>query len=110
MDKIQDLLMTLLLLALCGIAGYLLRINKQRILAMTTKLIQQAEVSVQDSKMGEAKKQLVIAQLEAAGVRVNTWLSAQIDSIVATLNSRGAWLSAQEKQQTAGLTGGEKNE
>mgnify|MGYP001370494843 CR=1 FL=1 len=110
MDKIQDLLMTLLLLALCGIAGYLLRTNKQRILEMTTKLIQMAEDSVQGSGMGEAKKQLVIAQLEAAGIRVNAWLSAQIDVIVATLNSRGAWLSAQEKQQTAGLTGGEKDE
>ena len=100
---LEELLMTAVLATICGLLAAVLQANKHRILTYTTELIQRAEIAVQGSGMGEAKKQLVIAQLEAAGIRVTSWVSAQIDIIVATLNSRGAWLAAQTKQASSGL-------
>lgn len=104
MTKIlEELLLTAVLATICGLLAAVLRANKQRILTYTTELIQRAEVAVQGSGMGEAKKKLVVAQLEAAGIRITAWVSAQIDLIVAALNSRGAWLAAQTKQASSGL-------
>ena len=40
--------------------------------------------------MGAEKKKLVIAQLEAAGVRMTAWLSKAIDNIAAEFNDRDA--------------------
>ena len=55
--------------------------------------------------MGAERKKLVIAQLEAAGVKVTAWLSNQIDVIVKTLNTRGAWLAEQTQEGICGMTG-----
>ena len=90
-------------MALCGIGALILKTNKQRILAYTADLIQKAEAAVQGSGLGAQKKAIVVAQLQAAGITVNRWLSAQIDIIVATLTSKGAWLSTQVQQSVAGL-------
>lgn len=103
LENLQNLALTLILAVLCGTLGWLIRINKQRVLEYTAQLIQKVEIAIQGSGMGEKKKQVVIAQLEAAGVRVTSWLSVQIDTIVATLNSKGAWLAEQVKESTVGL-------
>ena len=103
LENLQNLALTLILAVLCGTLGWLVRTNKQHILEYTAQLIQKTEKAVQGSGMGEEKKKLVIAQLEAAGIRVTLWLSAQIDMIVKTLNSRGAWLAEQVQESVSGL-------
>jgi len=60
--------------------------------------------------MGEAKKALVIAQLEAAGIHVNTWLASWIDRTVELLNANGAWLAAQTKQHAVDVYTASGNE
>lgn len=105
MQHIQEIIMTLILAAVCGLAAYLIRENKQRILQLTTELINRAEEAVQGSGMGAEKKQMVIAQLEAAGVRVTAWLSREIDFIVETLNARGAWLAKKTQENISGMAG-----
>ena len=97
---IQDILLSLVLAAVCATIAYLLRANKQRILALTTSLIREAEQAIQGTGMGAAKKAKVIAQLEAAGIGVTAWLDKAIDAIVAQLNSKQAWL-LQEAQDGA---------
>ena len=80
-------------LALLGlILAALLKGNRSRILQYTAQLINQAEATVQGSGMGDEKKVLVMAQLEAAGIHVNTWLATWIDETVEYLNANGAWL------------------
>jgi len=37
---------------------------------------------------------------------VNSWLSSQIDIIVNTLNSKGAWLAEQTQKAISGLASG----
>lgn len=114
-DKLQSLALTLILAILCGTLGWLVKTNKQRILEYTSQLIQKAEKAVQGTKMGAERKAIVVAQLEAAGISVNSWLSSQIDAIVETLNSKGAWLSEQTQEVISGLvsntdtTGSETN-
>ena len=86
----------------CIILALLLRDHKATILQYAAQLVQSAEQAIQGSGMGAAKKALVLAQLEAAGVRVNAWLSAAIDKIVDHLNASGAWLAKQTEQAVAG--------
>lgn len=86
----------------CIILSLLLRNHKASVLQYAAQLIQSAEQAIQGSNMGAAKKALVIAQLRAAGIQVNSWLSANIDQIVAQLNAHGAWLAQQTKQAVAG--------
>ena len=86
----------------CIILSLLLRNHKSSVLQYAAQLIQGAEQTIQGSNMGAAKKALVIAQLQAADIRVNAWLSAAIDSIVEQLNAHGAWLSKQTEQAVAG--------
>lgn len=86
----------------CIIMALLLRDHKASVLQYAAQLVQSAEQAVQGSGMGAAKKALVIAQLRAAGIEVNSWLSAAIDKIVAQLNVHGAWLAQQTKQAVAG--------
>lgn len=86
----------------CIILALLLRDRKATILQYAAQLVQSAEVAVQGSGMGATKKTLVIAQLRAAGIQVNAWLSAAIDSIVSQLNAHGAWLAQQTEQAVAG--------
>ena len=86
----------------CIILAMLLRDHKATVLQYAAQLVQSAEQAIQGSGMGAAKKALVIAQLRAAGIQVNSWLSANIDQIVAQLNAHGAWLAQQTEQAVAG--------
>mgnify|MGYP003298683201 CR=1 FL=1 len=87
----------------CFILAVLVRGNRQAVLQFATDLINKAEVAIQGSGMGADKKALVIAQLQAAGIKVTAWLDRQIDIIVASLNSTGAWLATQTQQGISGL-------
>ena len=78
----------LVLAGMCAILATVLAARKQAILALVQDLVQRAEKAVDGSDMGAEKKKLVIAQLEAAGVRMTAWLSRAIDSIVAELNKK----------------------
>lgn len=89
----------------CIILALLLRDHKATVLQYAAQLVQSAEQAIQGSGMGPAKKALVIAQLRAAGIEVNAWLSAAIDSIVSQLNAHGAWLAKQTEQVVAGKAG-----
>ena len=91
------------ILALCCIMfAMLLRDHKAAVLQYAAQLVQGAEQAIQGSNMGAAKKALVIAQLRAAGIEVNSWLSADIDRIVSQLNAHGAWLAKQTEQAVSG--------
>lgn len=91
---------------LCVVAAIVVQGNRQAVLRYAADLIQKAETAIQGSGMGTEKKALVIAQLQAAGITVNSWLSKQIDVIVASLNSTGAWLAAQTQQGISGKVNG----
>lgn len=108
MDYMEIALTGILALG-CIIMALLLRDHKATILQYAAQLVQSAEQTIQGSGMGAAKKVLVLAQLEAAGVRVNAWLSAAIDSIVEQLNAHGAWLAQQTEQVVAGKGGTNDN-
>ena len=95
MDYITDILLMLILAGLCSIGAYLLRTRKAQILATLTEIIQKVEEAVQGSGMGAQKKALVLAQLEAMGIKVEAWMSQAIDCIVKYLNDRQAWLTDQ---------------
>lgn len=103
MEQLQNIVLTVILAVLCSAIAWMIKANKQRILAYTEELIQRAENAVQGSGLGTQKKAMVVARLETAGVTVTSWLSGQIDSIVAALNSKGAWLT-QQTQEAAGLS------
>ena len=105
MEYLQSIFSMLILAILCGTAAWLIKNNKQRLMVQVESMIQKAENAVQGSGMGAEKKKIVIAQLEAAGVTVTSWLSDQIDTIVAALNSKGAWLAEQVQQNAASLSG-----
>ena len=105
MEHFQEILLTLTFAALCGLVAYIFQLHKQYILQLTTDLINRAEEIIQGSDMGEEKKRLVIAQLEAAGVQVTAWLDKQIDFIVAVLNAHGAWLAKKTQENISGRTG-----
>ena len=62
----------------CIILAMLLRDHKATVLQYAAQLVQSAEQAIQGSGMGAAKKALVLAQLEAAGIHINTWLSVAI--------------------------------
>ena len=89
----------------CIIMALILRDHEAAILQYAAQLIQGAEQAIQGSGMGAAKKALVLAQLEAAGVHINTWLSVAIDKMVQHLNASGAWLAQQTEQAVAGKEG-----
>ena len=101
MDYMEIVVSGIYLIAVVLLAT-LLRNHKASVLQYTAQLIQSAEQAIQGINMGTAKKALVIAQLRAAGIEVNSWLSAAIDKIVAQLNVHGAWLAQQTKQAVAG--------
>ena len=86
----------------CIILAMLLRDHKATVLQYAAQLVQSAEQTIQGSGMGAAKKALVLAQLEAAGIHINTWLSVAIDKMVQHLNESGAWLAQQTEQAMAG--------
>ena len=99
--EILEILLIGILAFGCFLAALILKSNRAAILQYTTQLVNAAEQSVQGSGMGAAKKALVIAQLKAAGIQVNSWLAGQIDDIVDKLNATGAWLATQAKQHAA---------
>ena len=101
MDYMEIVVSGIYLIAVILLAT-LLRNHKATVLQYAAQLIQSAEQAIQGSGMGAAKKALVIAQLRAAGIEVNSWLSANIDQIEAQLNAHGAWLAQQTKQAVAG--------
>ena len=101
MDYMEIVVSGIYLIAVILLAT-LLRNHKASVLQYTAQLIQSAEQAIQGSNMGTAKKALVIAQLRAAGIEVNSWLSTNIDQIVAQLNAHGAWLAQQTEQAVAG--------
>jgi|GEM_PF-1716206 len=90
---IKSYLIGLLILALASFVGYFLKSNKASWLAQLTGMIQQIELSVQGSNMGEEKKLLLIKMLEAANVNVTGWMSNMIDLIVLKLNKDNLWLT-----------------
>lgn len=104
MDYMEIVVSGIYLIAIVLLAT-LLRNHKASVMQYTAQLIQSAEQAIQGSNMGAAKKALVIAQLRAAGIEVNSWLSAAIDKIVAQLNAHGAWLAQQTKQAVSGQVG-----
>lgn len=99
-EVIKDILTALIFAGVCAIGAYILKMRKQEILSIVTDLIQKAESAVTGSGMGEEKKAKVIAQLEAMGIKVNSWLSNEIDIIVKYLNEKSGWF-ADEATDTA---------
>lgn len=104
MDYMEIVVSGIYLIAIVLLAT-LLRNHKASVLQYTAQLIQSAEQAIQGSNMGAAKKALVIAQLRAVGIEVNSWLSAAIDKIVEQLNAHGAWLAQQTEQAVSGQVG-----
>ena len=102
-EVFQNVLISVVLGIVLATLAYLLREHKQRIIKMAESFIQEAESAVEGTSMGEEKKKLVTARLEACGIKVNKWLSTTIDCIVEGLNSSGAWLIQQAKNDS-GLT------
>ena len=98
---IIELLELLIVAGVCALIAVTLKTKKQNILALVQGYIKMAEAAVQGSGMGGEKKKLVCAWLEAAGVRVNTGLSAAIDNIVKELNDREAWALDKAKDTTS---------
>ena len=94
LENLQSILTALALAGVCAIGAWLLKTRKQQILAVVTNLVQEAETAIQGTGLGAEKKTKVIAQLEAMGVTVNTWLSEQIDNIVSYLNFKSAWFTS----------------
>ena len=92
-EVIKDILTALIFAGVCAIGAYILKMRKQEILSIVTDLIQNAESAVTGSGMGAEKKAKVVAQLEAMGIKVNTWLSAEIDLIVKYLNEKSGWFA-----------------
>ena len=103
MENIMNLLELGVFALGCVILALVIKNNKGRIIQYTASLIDQAELAVQGSGMGAEKKAMVLAQLDAAGIKVTAWLDKQIDVIVDTLNANGAWLAAQVKQNTTAV-------
>lgn len=91
LEILKDVLISLIFAGVCAIGAWLLRTRKQQIISILADLIQQAERAVQGTGLGAEKKAMVIAQLEAMGIKVTAWMSTQIDNIVAQLNERSAW-------------------
>ena len=103
MENIMEIAALGLLALGCFIVALLIKTNRTYILQYAATLINAAEQAIQGSGMGAEKKALVLAQLEAAGIRINTWLSVAIDRIVEHLNDTGAWLATQARQHAADL-------
>jgi hypothetical protein len=90
-EQIIEIIAWLVLAGICAVLAIVLKSRKAAILALVADLVQRAEQAVQGSGMGAEKKKVVIAQLEAAGVKMAAWMSTAIDEIVAQLNDRNAW-------------------
>lgn len=107
MENIMGIMEFGLLALGCIVAALLLKYNRSGILRYAAELVNAAEIAIQGSGMGAEKKAMVLAQLEAAGVHINTWLSVAIDKMVQHLNESGAWLASQAREHAACLERGE---
>lgn len=97
-----EIIVALCFMLLCLVLAQLIKSNRQRILQTVEGLVQEAEEAIQGSGLGKEKKAYVIDRLEAGGVKVNEWLSSQIDFVVAALNSKGAWTAAKLAESIGG--------
>lgn len=97
-----EIIVALCFMLLCLVLAQLIKSNRQRILQAVESLVQEAEETIKGSGLGAEKKAFVIDRLEAGGVKVTAWLSAQIDFIVAALNSKGAWTAAKLAESIGG--------
>lgn len=97
-----EIIVALCFMLLCLVLSQLIKSNRQRILQTVEGLVQEAEEAIQGSGLGKEKKAYVIDRLEAGGVKVNEWLSSQIDFVVAALNSKGAWTAAKLAESIGG--------
>lgn len=104
LDILKDIIIALILAGVCAIGAWLLKTRKQQILAIVTDLIQKAEQALQGSGLGAEKKAMVIAQLEAMGIKVTAWIDTEIDAIVFWLNMKGAWYAGEAKGAITGTT------
>lgn len=93
LEILKDIIITLILAGVCAIGAYTLKAGKQQMLSTLADLIQKAEQTVQGSGLGGEKKALVLAQLEAMGIKVTAWTSNAIDNIVKQLNTKSAWFA-----------------
>lgn len=91
-ENLNDIILYAILIAVIYIVSAVLRSSKAKVLVYITQLVQQAEAAIRGSGMGEEKKALVIAQLGAMGIKATAWVDKAIDTIVATLNDKKAWL------------------
>lgn len=97
-----EIIVAMCLMLLCLVLAEIIKSNRQRVLQTVERLVQEAENAIQGSGLGSEKKAYVIDRLEAGGVAVNEWLSAQIDFIVAALNSKGAWTAEKLAESIGG--------
>lgn len=97
-----EIIVALCFMLLCLVLSQLIKGNRQRILQAVESLVQEAEETIKGSGLGAEKKAFVIDRLEAGGVKVNEWLSSQIDFVVAALNSKGAWTAAKIAESVSG--------
>ena len=102
MSNFAEIIVALCFMLLCMVLAEVIKSNRQRILQTVEGLVQEAEEAIQGSGMGAEKKTYVIDRLEAGGVKVTAWLSAQIDFIVAALNSKGAWTAEKLAESIGG--------
>lgn len=94
-DYIIEIIAALVLAGVCGILAQLLKTRRAEIKAVAHELVQKAESTVRGSGLGPEKKALVVAQLEAMGIKLDSWLDAAIDAIVKELNDKHAWYCKQ---------------
>lgn len=76
-------------MALLLSGGMVLLVYFKKVLpAIVNGFIQQAEDRVKKSKMGAEKKEWVIAQLNAAGIKVTAYVNALIEQLVKVMNDK----------------------
>ena len=102
MSNFAEIIVLMCFTLLCLVLAQLIKSNRQRILQAVESLVQEAEETIKGSGLGAEKKAFVIDRLEAGGVKVNEWLSSQIDFVVAALNSKGAWTAAKLAESIGG--------
>lgn len=89
MDYIQEYAFQIAVIFALGIGGYLIeKYGKQVLKNTVNSLVQMAEVAVEGSGLGEAKKEWVIKQLEATGIKVNKKVDKLIDDLVEIMNKK----------------------
>lgn len=97
-----EIIAALCFVLICLVLAEIIKANRQRVLQAVESLVQEAEETIKGSGLGAEKKAFVIDRLEAGGVKVTAWLSAQIDFIVAALNSKGAWTAEKLAESIGG--------